>query len=178
LGINDSVSQTLIVNSPLKRGLFRTFNDFKYNTPDTTINFTFDEEKEKLNLDTTKYAIKRMEIWGFSDGVSVFIIAGKINKLQTLDRYCYFKEQGVGIVMVAGGYSLVPIPIPRPYKEQYVINLNNGNTYNLDNGLMKKILGKDKELLNQFNKEPKKKDKYLDYIKAYNDRHKDELKVN
>lgn len=180
LGLNwEALSQGNITNTPLKRGIFRTYEDFKYNRPDTTFDIEFFEKPGVLVVDTTRKIVRKLKwMWGFCDSSSVYIRSNRYCKIQTIGRYCFFESKRWGFVVFLRGDIPLAFPFPAPYRMRYVINLNNGNYYNLHNRLMKRILKKDVELLQHFKNEKKKKKKYLQYIKAYNERHKDELKIN
>jgi hypothetical protein len=161
----------------LNKGVYKTFDEFKYNRPSITQNYIFDKKKFWLTDSNTgkRTKIKKREIWGFCDGSKSFVKWSKFNEIVQIGRYCYFMEKGTRIINVASPLMFVPIPVR--YKDELIINFNTGTTYLLTKKLMKQILRTDDpELLAQFMLEPKKRKKLFDYIVKYNDRNTAKIK--
>jgi len=131
----------------------------------------------------TNKRIKTKSTWGYCDGTKVFINSYThipkhyFVELLLIGRYCYFIQ--VGYTSIYQPYNKVITPFNAVKTvEEYVINLNNGKIFNLDKSLLKIILNDDQELLHKMNNDLGV-DRYLliDYIKAYNERHPDEIKA-
>ncbi|WP_127123248.1 hypothetical protein [Chryseotalea sanaruensis] len=169
----------IIYATVYKKGVYKTFEEFKYNDPSIVEDFTFD--KNQLWLTDSKTGknskIKKNEVWGFSDGARIFVRWRKYNEIVEMGRYCYFKEKGTRVVF---GYSMFPlaiIPIPVPYTDELIINFNTGKPFLLSKKLLKEILAiDDPELLTEFMNEKQKKKKLFEYIVKYNDRNTDKIK--
>lgn len=188
LSINESFAQlsddstkthdTYIVNTTTyKKGIYKNFEEFKFNNPSIVDDFVFDNGKLSLTKPNGKNAkIKKFEVWGFSDGTKVFIRTQKYNEILAMGRYCYFKESGIRPVFLPSS-SLVVLPIPTPYTDELIINFNTGKTFLLSEDLMKIILTKDDpELLTEFLEETQRGKKLGDYILKYNDRNSNKIK--
>ncbi len=179
---NDSINrkEEYIINTDsYRQGIYKTFEEFKYNSPSMVEEFTFDGKHLWL-IDKNTGKLKKVnksKVWGFSDGTRLFIRWSKYIEITEKGRYCYFMDKGV---RVAFGYSMFPpmlVPVPYPYKDEVIINFNTGNTYVLSKRLMKKILTTDDpELLTEFQQESKKRKKLLEYIKKYNERNVSKIK--
>lgn len=107
----------------------------------------------------------------------LFVRRNKYNELLTKGRYCYFFEKGTRIVTVVSYFPPMILPIPVPYKDELIINYNNGKMYLLSKRLMKKILQTDDpELIKAFLNEPQKGKKLHQYILKYNERNVAKIK--
>lgn len=169
----------IVSDSIYKKGIYRSFEEFKYNNPSIT---EFSAEKSRLwikdNVTGAKRKVKNKDkVWGFCDGKQVYVLWRKYNPIEIIDRYSYFQERGVRIATVVTGYPLMIIPLPVPYRVQVVINFNNGKMFVLSKKMMRTILAQDPELLDMFKHELNKKQKFEKYIRLYNQRNKDQIKV-
>jgi len=132
---------------------------------------------------TTKKRIKTKSIWGYCDGTRVFINSYThvpkhyFVELLLVGRYCYFIQVGYVSNYQPANRLNTPFNAVKTV-EEYVININNGKIFNLDKSLLKIILNDDPELLDKMNNDPTiNRHLLLDYIKAYNERHPDEIKA-
>jgi hypothetical protein len=172
-------AENILSTNIYKKGIYKSFEEFKYNAPSIIADFTFDtkqlwvtDSKSGKNI-----KMKKGEVWGFSDGQRIFVRWRKNNEILEMGRYCYFKEKGTRVVF---GYSMFPlaiIPIPVPYTDELIINFNTGKPFLLSKRLLKEILTiDDPELLTEFMNEKQKKKKLFEYIVKYNDRNTDKIK--
>jgi hypothetical protein len=160
-------------------GIYRTFEEFKYNRPSIVDHYSFDKKNLWL-IDPksgTQKKIRRKEVWGFCDGSKVYVSWRKYDEMLEQGRYCYFKEKGTRVVFGFSAFPPMVLPLPVPYKDELIINFNTGKTYLLSKRLLKKILASDdKELLNEFMLQPQKRKKLFEYIAKYNDRNVSKIK--
>ena len=179
---NDSLKSRdnyIINTTAYNKGIYKTFEEFKYNRPSIVDNYTFDKKNLWLtDRQTGKLKkLKKREIWGFCDGSKIFVAWHKYDEILEKGRYCYFKEKGTRIVFVFSAFPPMILPIPLPYKDELIINFNTGKTFLLSKRLLKKILTSDDNvLLTEFKKEPQKGKKLLEYIIKYNDRNVSKIK--
>lgn len=166
----------VVFASPLNKGAYRNFKEFKYNSPSITENFTFDGKRLRFpdSLSNSLKTIKN-EIWGFCDGEKIYINHNGYNEITMLGRYCYFTDEGFRIANVVSGG--IPMPVPTPYNHEIIINFNTGKTFILNKKLLEQIFETDdQELLKEFSDTKGKKKKYEEFINKYNTRNKDKIK--
>ncbi|MBC7934934.1 MAG: hypothetical protein H7Y86_06205 [Rhizobacter sp.] len=175
------------INQPLKKGFYKTYQEYLDNNPSITADFTT-ELYRASKRDTTIIAgtyklhsgtVKANKIWGFCDGKSVFIrykvlIGNNYWKAQVLGPHPYFlyKEKmilaaGPPIMAIATAVTTAALPagfeimaVTGPGRPKYVWK-----------GTMKKILSDQPALLEAFKKEVKViSDKYrVKYLKLYSE---------
>lgn len=169
-----------IINTTVyNKGIYKTFEEFKYNKPSIVSNYSFDGKNLWWSDEqsTKQKKIKKKEIWGFSEGDKIFVSWRKYDELLAKGRYCYFKEKGTRVVYAVSVLPAMILPIPLPYKDELIINFNTGKTYLLSKKLMKTILTTDDaELLHEFMNESQKKKKLFEYLVKYNDRNISKIK--
>ncbi len=186
-------TQTLILYDTinLKRGIYRTFKEFRYNFPSIADSFTVTKEQKKLSRTIsesqdqgthTTYHILLPEsynvtdnIWGFCDGKNLYINMGQVydpkgnfEKIDYLGRYCLFFQWMPG----AGGSS-------PGYLSKRMVNINNGQIYNPDGPNhtdLTTILSKDKGIYDSYKTDKDRNGKSFYYLKLYSEKHKDEIK--
>ena len=166
-----------IINTTVyKKGIYKSFEEFKYNSPSITSSFTFNKNNVWLLEDEEKEdRVKKYEYWGFCDGEKIYIRWNKNYELLEKGRYCFFEAKEVNIIPVIS--SGIPIPVPIPDKDALIINFNNGKVFEISKKLLEHIFETDdQELLKQFKNDNKKNKKYLEYIVLYNERNGDKIK--
>jgi len=187
ISVNKAYSQGIVndilASSEKRSGVYRTFSEFRTNSPSIVGDIKITNNKIKLlNLNTNKYETIVESFWGacLNDTIYFFlddietIKSHHIQHVKFLGRYCFFSDERNSYTSV---HPILAIGSPVSYyKYQYVININNGNSYQLTKKMMRTILGKDKELLADFEKESFKNDSFEEYIIKYNQRHSDEIK--
>lgn len=202
-------SQSIFVDKELRKGLYRTFQEFISNNPSLPLNeseVVFEEDTEIL-LDNVKGFLiyegtevklpvfrfknkktnkreKTSTLWGYCDGTKVFINSYThiprhfFVELLLVGRYCYFMQVGDPSNFQPAGSPNFSVVNTYETVDEYIINVNNGKIFKLDRKLLKQILESDKELLEEFENDKAIKKKFLiEYIKKYNDRHRDEIKA-
>jgi len=188
-------SQKLIVDDTLnlKKGIYKTFNEFRENSPSIPL------EYEIVRVNDIAYQLKIGKeetehygaIWGFCDGKAVYVnldfdMSGRnrfrpysyYGILQNIGRYCYFPFPQVAYTnlnaMIINGRN----PLP------YVVDFNNGkllclncdmNAGFLKQSHFKKILTRDPELWTIYKNDKSKEDLFLKYIKIFSERYSDEI---
>jgi hypothetical protein len=169
----------IINTKAYNKGIYRTFEEFKYNKPSIVDRYTFDGKHLWLEDDKTGELkkIKKKEIWGFSDGARVYVSWRKYDEMLEMGRYCYFRERGTRVVFGFTAFPPMILPIPVPYKDELIVNFNTGKIYLLSKGLLKKIMvSDDQELLTEYMNQKQKGKKLFEYIIKYNDRNVSKIK--
>src|SRR6185437_12369328 len=191
--VSKTQSQTLIVDDTanLKVGVYRTFKEFRYNSPSITTEFTVRPEEKRFDYapsefkDSSRHTIYYLllpesytitdTIWGFCDGKNIYINTwwstyspkGTYERLEYIGRYClFFKWQ-------PGGYKKPPRIC------RVAININNGLAFDpdiLSHSDLKQILEKDTYLYNKYKQVKERKAKSFYYLKLYSEKHKDQIK--
>jgi len=185
-------SQNLITdeNTVLKRGIYKTFDEFKTNTPSLDLSYEIKGYVNALespyhdsiyNLKIEKNKTKEIGlVWGFCDGKNVYVnmsrdyFSGKkvfkpgsdFYKLLLVDRYCYFIY-----VDIDHGCQQAP----------YVIDFNDDNEMCLNCSLVHHyfddILSLDRDLWNEYKNDKSKSDLYLKYLTLFSKKHKEDIKT-
>lgn len=172
-----------IINTTVyKKGIYKTFLEFKYNAPSIEAEFTFNENKLWLLRDGKRVdRIKNDEYWGFCDGEKVYVRWNKNYELLEKGRYCFFEAMEVYPGVPYGTYGTnnnFPAPLQTIVdKDALIINFNNGKVFELTKKIFREILEiDDPGLLQEFNNETWKGKKLLEYVVRYNERNKDKIK--
>ena len=171
------INDTYIINTRnYKRGVYKTFEEFKYNNPSITDFSIVDKRPAVTNPKTGRaWILRKRDTWGYCDGSKIYVRRNKYNEMIGQGRYCYFREKGVK--MAIGVVFPYILPIPVPYSETFIINFNNGKSFLLSKRLLKQILDTDdKDLLKQFMADPEKKKKLIGYVNLYNQRNTHRIK--
>jgi hypothetical protein len=183
-------SQKLIIDdgTVLKRGIYKTFEEFKINSPSIPLDF------EIVSADTGVLFRLKIEkeitdafgvVWGFCDGKNAYINldfnmskkrifrpVSEFSKITYLGRYCYYRtyQPGGGLVF----RELLAMIIDINSGEELCLNcaINFGF---ISQSSFKKILTKDSELWDAYKGDKSKEDLFLKYIKKYSERHMDEV---
>jgi len=165
----------------LKRGIYKTFEEFKYNNPSIVTEFEL-EEKERIT-GYIQYSLKFIDpnlsskesYYGFCDGKNVYF-AGHIgftkayyDKVLFLGRYCYFKKFFQGYM--AGKFATKISSVDKMF-----MNINNGKIFHLIKGNLEPVLKQDNEIYDEFQNDKDKRKEVVEYLKKYSLKHKDEIK--
>lgn len=184
----------ILLTKSYRVGVYANFREFRTNSPSVQIeDYSFEENSElkqiflgsvknklyRINKKGKRKRVRKGDVWGFCDGNDIYIYwaytTGRhySNKIMSLGRYTYFEDEGIsnGSISVGG----ISSPLIMPYQNEFIINLNNGGIYKLNNSLMKDIFVDDQELLSEFKDDPKKGNKYQEYISRYNQRHTEQI---
>ena len=170
-GDSSTNRDSYIINSKTyRRGIYRSFEEFRYNSPSIIDSFVFDKKGLRLIVKNTnrRKRLHKSEVWGFSDGSKIYIRWNKYDPLVETGRYCYFIEKGTRVIPL---FVPMIVPITYPYTNELIINYNTGKVSVLTKGLLKQILTSDDPvLLNEFRKEPQRGKKLREFIIKYNKR--------
>jgi hypothetical protein len=183
-------SQKLIIDDgvPLKKGIYKTFDEFKNNSPSFSLDFEIVSADTgvlyRLKIDKEKTDLLGV-VWGFCDGKNsyinldynmskkrIFRPVSEFSKITYLGRYCYFRTYQPGTSLVFR--DLLAMVIDINSGEELCLNcaINFGF---ISQSSFKKILTKDSELWSEYKNDKSKEDLFLKYIKKYSERHKDEV---
>lgn len=183
-------SQEIITdeNVVLKKGIYKNFEEFKYNNPSIELNseivkksrgygfFGGEGKHIYYKIKIHKEEIKKVgKVFGYCDGKNIYI-SNKLKKVNTkfefvqyLGAYSFFEKIITNVFVVKTGVA------PNTsyfymYKNKltkFAIDINNGAYTELTNHSLKKIIEKDEAILNEFKKEDGKKDKIKQYLEMY-----------
>ena len=171
-----SKSQSLIIDATVyKKGIYRTFEEFKYNTPSIEFKYkTITKERGYGFMNTggqvTYYLIdidRKLgktigKVFGFCDGKNIYInqYLQKLSpkryfiKIDYLGKYCYYEDISCTTTPNGGsGCSL----------SKRIMDINTGEIIHLTKYTLRKLIAKNTELLKAFNEEPKKSKKIKQY---------------
>ena len=179
-GQNNNKERDILLATKKEDGVYKTFIEFRTNSPSIKGTLKITNHKIKLlNEQTNKFVNIRESYWGacLNDTVYVFLDdphtaqSPHIYTLDLLGRYCYFSDYGVYTTMTPGlAWN------SSSYKAEYVININNGIIYKIDKKLMREILSKDPNLLNEFEAESNKRQVFKKYIEIINTKRTGDIK--
>ncbi|WP_108869775.1 hypothetical protein [Aquimarina aquimarini] len=178
--------------SNLKKGIYKNFDEFKYNTPSIKLDYEILVKNVKYGaignkkiityyrLDVTKEQAKSIgTIYGFCDGKHVYINEYKVqlrpkttfSQLDFVGEYCLYEGIGsTGMPTVNNGFGISN----RIYK---ILNINNRKVSVLTKRVLKKIISDDPKLLAEFKKRRKKYKILKRYFLKYFERKKTTVKL-
>ena len=198
-----SQAQILIVDDTLnlKKGVYRSFKEFKYNSPSILDSFTITTEQKKIiksiseSTESNTHTIYHIllpepysesdDVWGFCDGKHVYINTRQIyhpdgifEKIDYLGRYCLFFQW---MPNAAGSPAAAKQINPKTngYLSKRIVNINNGQIYNPDgpnHADLITILSTDKGIYDSYKADKDKNAKTFYYLKVYSEKHKAEIK--
>lgn len=163
-----------------KPGVYRTFKEFRANSPGLTGTLKVTRNRVRiLNEISGRYEAVKGEFWGscVNDSIYVFLKetataqSPHLYPLEFIGRYCYFVDTGAYTQMTGGG------TYTGGYLAQYIVNINNGVIYKLDKKIMRTLLEKDSDLLQEFENESSKQEVFRDYIIKINQRRAGDIKA-
>jgi hypothetical protein len=176
---NEIIFKNLINNSIyIDKGIFKTFDDFKYNNPYSDLNFKIcaakifsDRDYVLEYYDTEKEKWKRYEesFWGYCDGSKIFF-SRDFYELIELGPYCIFEKEINSTYYIQFGQGSPYSRFENHMYLHYVFDIHTGDRNILTKKLLREILQADKELLEKFKNEKQKKEKLVSYIRRYNRR--------
>ncbi len=155
-------------------GVYRNFEEMKYNNPSAPIENKIFSNVVKLGgqqqvtfykLDRTRSQAKEQgKLFGYSDGKNLFIeqregmgLRKNFVKIENFGKYGYFED----IQHVQAGTTTYPI------LRLYLIDMNSGEITLMDKKHVKELLAADPILLEEFNNESKKDKKLKEYLIRY-----------
>ena len=182
-------SQILIINDSLnlKKGIYKTFEEFRYNSPPIPLDYEIvyiNENIANLKIDKEKTKFYGA-VWGFCDGKNVYInrdfnMSGKrvlnpdsqFNKILFIGRYCYFLTYPDANVLVYRQY--LPYAIDFNSGDELCLNCE-PNFLFIKESQFKKIISRDPKLWQEYKNDKSGEDLFLKYIKIHSERYKDEI---
>ncbi|MES2733663.1 MAG: hypothetical protein V4714_18100 [Bacteroidota bacterium] len=191
----------------LKKGLYRTFEEFRTNSPTSISEFELVKTNDLHSNRAIQLVFKNPKalreseknIWGICDGDSIYINSlhyqndFHLDALLHLGRYGYLESKITGR---AAALRADGIPVYKPAEMQagrvrsslfeyyagYILNLNNGKFYQLNEDALEKILSQDLALLSKYRREDKRgsprerQDLRYRYLRLYSEQHSEEVK--
>lgn len=176
-------SQSLIINDTIyKPGIYRTFEEFKYNNPSLEFKYEITTRNRGYGFlnsagQVTFYRIvidKKVgksigEVYGFSDGKSVYINEelprlgpkAEFSKIEYFAKYCYFED--IFYTTIYNGTSTTTAAS----LDEKIIDINTGVVISLNKQTLRDLLANDSELLDEFNSEKHKNKKLKEYVIRY-----------
>ncbi len=185
----------ILKDSVHRYGIYRAFEEFRYNDPSITQDFVFtktapsagkpflEKEKDQLLYVDPRGRTSRVfdNIWGFCDSTGIYVyfedtyqLGKRYNKLRSLGRYCYFvdeyymDEATAKKNKIGKGSRLIRL--------DYLLNINDGLKYEFSVDALKRILSKDPDLLKEFEKEEKPGVVKYQYLTKFNQRNYSSIK--
>lgn len=182
-----------------KKGIYRSFQEFKNNSPSITIDCQIQKttkgygffnatphETFKLILKDPKALTKKDIVWGFSDGDSVYVSNNKVykkrsyyDKLIYLGAYCIFETVETNFYpmihmmpMAGGGMTPMAGGSSNRVLSTIVIDIRNGEMFDLTKSSLRETIQSDTELLAEFESQKKKRSKLVEYLIEYCERQK------
>jgi hypothetical protein len=203
VGYTQELTDSLFYFNTIKvKGIYRTFEEFRRNAPSiplsNKVGIEYDVEESlyqkdipvaKLNCDSVMPCEKKTLIWGFCDGTSVYISREPkfdtditYDKVVYIGRYMYHQyihkstasATNTGPGSSSGGYVMGGARAKTVVDK--AIDINTGETFELSNQKILKVLKDDKVLLAAFNKEKHKEKKQVAYLIKYAEKHKEQIK--
>ena len=195
-------SQSLITDDTifLKKGIYKTFDEFRHNSPSIPMEYEvlwgkimygglegiYNDTLYNLKIDKTK-AKQIGNVWGFCDGKNIYInmqasmkrskVTGNSVKvfkpISQFDKLFYLGRYCYFTTGQYGGSGGV-----FPHHWVCALDFNTGKELFLDRVAMKKILEKDEELLQAYkdeNKFGRDDEAYYKFLQLYSEKHKDEI---
>jgi hypothetical protein len=184
-------SQKTIINDSLnlKKGIYKTFDEFRYNSPSIPLEFeVINLDKGytynlKIDKDKTKYF---GVVWGFCDGKDIFInMDVDMSRKKVFNPDSYFSR-----LLYVGRYCFFltyPARSSNIFFSQYypfAIDFNSGkelclncepNFWFIKESQFKKIVSRDPELWQEYKNDHSREDLFYKYIKLYSEKYSDEI---
>lgn len=177
-------AQNILTDTLFKKGIYRTFEEFKTNSPSFELNYTVKSYSSPMpmndwtsyKLDAEKEASREIgPVYGFCNGYSIYVAnkPAEIHKpafeqVQYVGPYSFYQDQG--------GLDVEPRLMPNgtigvgtgsmPIYDK-IIDMETGEVTILTNKVLKKIMADNPPLLAEFKKDQKKQFRRMKYLKRY-----------
>jgi len=192
-------------NVKYKRGIYRNFEEFKFNNPTLDLRYVISVNTESFGflgtgdkctyytLDVGKEESKTIgTVYGFCDGKSIYINSIETDKLhkakfallQNVGLYSYFEHivenySGGMAYGVGGAGGMMMAGGGKTYSlGRSILDINNGDKIVFNKSCLKEILKDDKALYDVFMALEWKGDYLYQYLMKYNIKHHDDKIVN
>jgi hypothetical protein len=176
-------SQNLIINDTVyKAGIYRTFEEFKYNNPSIDFNYGITTKNRGYGFlnaagQVTYYRIminKKLgksigNVFGFCDGKNVYIneslprLSPKTGfmRIEYFGKYCYYEDRFCTTVYTGNGTT------QSCELDEKLININTGEVIRLSKKTLRELIANDTKLLNEFNEQSQKNKKLKEFAIRY-----------
>jgi hypothetical protein len=158
-------------------GVYRNFEEMKYNNPSAPIQYKVYSSVLKIGLgpnaeqvtlyqlDLTRSQAKELgKLFGFSDGKNLYIeqkegigLRKDFIKIENYGKYGYFED----VIHILIGTTIIPV------NTLNLIDMNSGEIILIDKKQLKELLKDDPTLLEEFNNEAHKDKKLKDFLIRY-----------
>jgi hypothetical protein len=166
----------------LKAGIYKNFEEFRYNNPSVEFNYQVSEKMRKYGdlrssgrIPYYRINIEREtgrsigKVFGFCDGNNVFInedIPGlgpktEFVQVEDLGRYCYFEDRKPTTIFIG------TVPSTIYYIERKIMDTDTGEIIALNKRTLPEIIADDADLLAEYNNDPNKGRKLKEYLIRY-----------
>jgi len=190
-------AQKLIISDSIyKIGIYKDFQEFKYNNPSIEFNYKITTKNRRYGflllggkVTFYKIVIDRKkgksigEVFGFCDGKNIYINPNYVllksrtcfSKIEYLGQYSYFEDISTKRTFRAPTYMATPTGGSfvgggggiTYHLRRNVIDLGSATVSILDKKFLRLFIANDNELLNEFNNESNKNKKIKEYFIKY-----------
>ena len=177
-------AQNIITDTIYKKGIYRTFQEFKTNSPSIELKYPVKSHESPMPFnDWTNYSVDMPkeeskdigDVYGFCNGHNIYLSnaptnphKGVFEHVLYVGKYTFYQDQGKlnvhPVVMPGGGMGLSTGSMPIYDK---IIDMETGVVSVLNNRLIKKMMADNPPLLSEFKKDSKKNFRRLKYLKRY-----------
>ncbi len=191
----ESIPRDILETDSIRHGIYENYEQFRTNSPGREGEIHFYKAGAKAiskgakpsfmvytDPNTERRDTIEQGIWGFSINNKVYrLIEGDtLNpsyylEIGYLGRYCFYEDHVI-LSIDAGGLLTANPGMKRERVFSYIININNGKEFKVNDKLMHSILNDDKDLLVRYKAEKKRKALYGQYIEMYSEEHQDQIK--
>lgn len=189
----------ILIASKKREGIYQNFLEFRRNSPSIAGKFKITDHHIKV-YDSTKgrYANFKERFWGacVADTIYIFLEipnvpqAPHIYAVPAINRYMYFTDStklfiggNGGSYMYYDSESAATVAsrgarpaVSQNFYSEYIVNINNGNIYKLNNKVMHDILEKYPGLLVEFKESKEQRKRYRYFIDRINEIGKNSIK--
>ena len=166
----------------LKAGIYRNFEEFRYNSPSVEFNCQVSRKMRKYgdlrSSGRISYYSLNIErdmgrsigkVFGFCDGTNVFINENnpglgpktEFVQMENLGRYCYFEDRKPTTIFIG------TVPSTIYYIERKIMDTDTGEIIGLNKKTLPEIIADDGALLAEFMNDPDKGKKLKEYLIKY-----------
>jgi hypothetical protein len=166
----------------LKAGIYRNFEEFRYNNPSVEFNYQVSKKMRKYGdlrssgripyyrLNIARETGKSIgKVFGFCDGTNVFINENNPDlgpktefvQIENLGRFCYFEDRKSTTIFIG------TVPSTLYYIDRKIIDANTGEIVGLNKKTLQEIIADDDDLLEEFKNDPNKGKKLKEYLIKY-----------
>lgn len=166
-----------------------TFPEFRKNNPSITKPFEIKKHSIMLIDERGKRRPFRNYFWGICQGDSVFVYLNNLTltdepelfPIKSLGRFCYFSKtvkrfKPGSLEQVSYRTTIINRGVAYMDLMEGIVDINTGESYILDETVMKDLLRNDPDLLQRYLQERDKVGVFKKYIIQYNELHRQDIK--